>query len=359
VTLDGLRAHRELAERLLDELRARPSHAYLFAGPRGVGKALVAAALAHSMLCARSAGPGFCCTPWRCPVRAAGAETRRPRAGDAPAARCDCCAACVQAAAGVHPDFNYVARPPDRTDVLIEQVRDLIVRLGIRPARAARRVAIIDDAETLNLPAQNALLKTLEEPPGHAIIIVVTASERALLDTVRSRLRPVRFSALGLADLEAILRERGVSDEARAAAIARLARGSAARALALARGDEPPLGRLIEALQGADKLDFVRAQALAQELFSGREQARDNFELIARLAEEMLCSKLLRTDAPRGSAPETAGAIRELADKLPTGAILTFLERALDALEAVDAMANTRLQAEQWWMAAGQAVRGE
>ena len=62
-------------------------------------------------------------------------------------------------------------------------------------------MAIIDDAESLNIPAQNALLKTLEEPPGHAIIIMVSASERALLDTVRSRTRTVRFPALELADL--------------------------------------------------------------------------------------------------------------------------------------------------------------
>jgi DNA polymerase III subunit delta' len=355
--LDGLRAHRELAERLFDEFRARPSHAYLFAGPRGVGKALVAVALAHGALCERNPGPGFCCTPWRCPVRAARPATRRARAEEA-APRCDCCAACVQAAAGVHPDLNYVARPEGRTDVLIEQVRDLIVRLGTRPARAARRIAIIDDAETLNLPAQNALLKTLEEPPGHAIIILVAASERALLDTVRSRLRPVRFPALGLGDIEAILRERGVTDAVRAAALARLARGSAARALALAAGDEPPLKPLLDALKGADRLDFVRAQALAQELFSGREQARDNFELIARLAEEMLCSKLLRADA-QGSAPETAAAVRELAARFPTAAILMLLDGALDALEAVDAMANPRLQAEQLWVATGRAIRGE
>jgi DNA polymerase-3 subunit delta' len=356
--LNGLRAHRELAERLFAEFRTRPSHAYMFAGPRGVGKALVATALAHGVLCERNSGPGFCCTPWRCPVRAASATKRRARASES-APACECCSACVQAATGVHPDFNYVARPEGRTDVLIEQVRDLIVRLGTRPARAPRHIAIIDDAETLNLPAQNALLKTLEEPPGHAIIILVTASERALLDTVRSRLRPVHFAALGIADIEALLRERGVTDAARAAAIARLARGSAARALALASGDEPPLKPLLDALKDAHKLDFVRVQALAQELFSGRDQARDNFELIARLAEEMLCSKLLRAQAPEPSAPETARALHELAAKFSTAAIVKILEGALDALEAVDAMANPRLQGEQWWMAAARAVRGE
>ena len=92
--------------------------------------------------------------------------------------------------------------------MLIEQVRDLIAQLGyaLRAVRGA--IAILDDAETLNMPAQNALLKTLEEPPGYAIIFLVTQSERALLDTVRSRLRPVRFGPLAVADLEAYSRPR-------------------------------------------------------------------------------------------------------------------------------------------------------
>ncbi len=356
--LDEIRGHRELAARLFAELSSRPSHAYLFAGARGIGKAMVAASLAHAILCERRPGLDFCCSPGRCPVRAARAESRRSGAGQE-ARRCDCCAACVQVAAGVHPDFSCVARPQDRTDVLIEQVRDLIARFGIKPSRAAVRVAIIDDAETLNLPAQNALLKTLEEPPGHAIIFLVTASERALLDTVRSRLRPVRFPALPLSEIEAILRERGVADLARASALARMARGSAARALALAEGDAPPMHRLLDALRTADSLDFARAHALAQELFSGRDQARDNFELIARLLEEMLCSNLLRTGSAVTGAPDMGGAILALADRLPTEAILKCLEAALAASDAVDSMANPRLQAEQWWMGAGRAMRGE
>ena len=92
----------------------------------------------------------------------------------------------MQIALGVHPDYVYVARQPNRSDLLIEQVRDLIDRLGVRPSRGPRRIAIIDDAETLNLPAQNALLKTLEEPPGYTMIILVT----------QQRARPARYRAL-------------------------------------------------------------------------------------------------------------------------------------------------------------------
>jgi len=115
-------------------LRSRPSHAYLFSGPRGIGKAIVATSLVHAMMCERSPGENFCCTTSHCPVRIAPqTERTRARAGNTDAPRCDCCSACVQIATGVHPDFTYVSKPVGRSEVLIDQVRDLIARLGIRP----------------------------------------------------------------------------------------------------------------------------------------------------------------------------------------------------------------------------------
>jgi DNA polymerase-3 subunit delta' len=358
--LNGLRGRREIAEKLLAELASRPSQAYLFSGPRGVGKALVANCLAHSVMCERSPGANFCCTPERCPVRESPQSERiRARAGDGSATpRCECCSACVQVATGVHPDFSYVSRPAGRTDVLIEQVRELIVELGMRPSRAPTRIAIIDDAETLNIPAQNALLKTLEEPPGNAIIILVSASERALLDTVRSRTRTVRFPALSVTDIEAILVARGIEDPARAGAIARLARGSAARAIALAAGEEPPMKQLLAALNAARSIDFARANALAQEFFANRDTAADNFELLARLLEEILCYKLLKAEFV-AVPPESANAMKKLADSIAVDAVVKCIDAAVRATEAVEAMANPRLQAENWWTLAGQAIRGE
>jgi len=353
----GLAGNRELIAGLVGEIARRPSHAYLLAGPRGVGKALAARGLAHSILCERSPGAGFCCTPEDCATKNAAAAPRG-RAGQAPVARCDCCAACVQIATGVHPDFNYVARNPNRSEVLIEQVRDLIERLGVRPARGPRRVAIIDDAEALNLPGQNALLKTLEEPPGHTIIFVVSDSERALLDTVRSRLRPVRFGPIEAAEIAAVLVSRAKLAPERAQALARLARGSLGRALALAQGTEPPIARLTEALSRARTLDFAGAQAIAQELFASREEAADNFELIARILEEMLCFKLIGAEF-NAPSPEAARMMAETAQRLESAEIASLMGAAIKAAAAVDGMANPRLQAEQWWMAAGAAFRGE
>ncbi|HEY2663634.1 MAG TPA: hypothetical protein VGI47_04790, partial [Candidatus Binataceae bacterium] len=95
MALTDLRGHGEIYRRLLAELRARPSHAYLFAGPRGVGKNLIAESLAHSLLCERSPGAEFCCTPNRCPIRSQGSSSRGRKDLVSPA-KCDCCTACVQ-----------------------------------------------------------------------------------------------------------------------------------------------------------------------------------------------------------------------------------------------------------------------
>lgn len=355
MSFQRLVGHRELVAGLLGELARRPSHAYLLAGPRGVGKAIVAQGLAHSILCERAPGADFCCAPENCATRiAAASSARRANAPGAP--RCGCCAGCVQVAAGVHPDYTYVSRQSNRTEVLIEQVRDLIERLGIRPSRGPRRVAIVDDAETLNLPAQNALLKTLEEPPGHTIVFLVTDAEQALLDTVRSRMRPVRFGPLTVAEIAAALKLRAhLLTAERANALARLARGSLARALAMSEGAAPPITELVDALSRAKTLDFAMAQRIAQDFFGARDEAADNFELIARILEEMLCFKLLHEEL-NAPSPETARIMTELAQKLSPATLAELIDAALKAAAAVEAMANSRLQAEHWLMTAGAAL---
>lgn len=256
----------------------------------------------------------------------------------------------------VHPDFSAIARQPNRTEVLIEQVRGLISQLGSRPSRGSRRVAVIDDAETLNPPAQNALLKTLEEPPGSAIIFMITQSERALLDTIRSRMRPVRFAPLAPAEVARVLIQRGQVTADRANAIALLARGSVAHSLALAEGAEPPVSELLKALSEADKLDFAALQPLVQNCFATRDQGMENFELIARLLEEVLCFKLMKT-APAGSA-EDLRLMTTMANRTNPNTLAELAEAALAAAAAVEAMANARLQAEQFFLTAGRALQG-
>ena len=352
--LSNLLGHRELLAGLLRELERGRAQGFLFWGPRGVGKELVAEGLVLSLVCERQRGAEFCCTSDQCPNRrmdggGSGRGAKRP-------AQCDCCPGCVQMAARLHPDFDYVALLPKRSFVLIEQVRELIAHLGVKPTRSRVRTAIVDDAETLNLPAQNALLKTLEEPPGHALIFLIADNPNLLLDTVRSRLRPVHFPALSVGDLTELLMRKAGLDRERAAALARLARGSAARALALAAEEEPPARELLEALTQAGNIDFPKARRLAEQFFATREQARENFELMARLLEEALALKL---GAGRDEGPRTGLSVQltALVDGLSLKSILIMLELALRAATAVDAMATSRLQAEGLWIAAAEAAR--
>jgi DNA polymerase-3 subunit delta' len=349
--LTDLAGHQERFQRLCQELNRRPAHAYLFWGPRGIGKAMVAEGLALSRLCERTQGGDFCCQLSSCPNRGAPATPRRGRAA---MAQCRCCSGCVQVARRVHPDFDYLARAENRSFVLIEQVRELIAHLGGKAVRGRGRIAIIDDAQALNLAAQNALLKTLEEPPGQSLLILVSESQAALLDTVRSRLRSVRFAPLSVEALSTLLQQKAGLDSTRAAALARLARGSAARALELIE-KAPPVAELLAALRDLPKLDFVAIRALAERFFGSREEAIENFELLARLLEELLARQLLEVGS--GASAEIESALAELARTLSRDQILIILNLALAAATAVGAMANSRLQAEGLWLAAGDALR--
>jgi hypothetical protein len=110
-------------------------------------------------------------------------------------------------------------------------------------------------------------------------------------------------------------------------------------------------------LASAEALEFAGAQVLAQQFFGTRDQALANFELIARILEEVLCFKLLRAEFAESA--EVSRRLMRLSEQLAPGAIAAIAEGALKAHAAIEAMANSRLQAERWWMAAGAALRGE
>jgi DNA polymerase III subunit delta' len=204
------------ANRLRDAIRGgRIGHAYLLSGPKGVGKAAAARAFAQSL----------CCTN----------EKRADRS-----APCGECRACRNVLRGAHPDVEtfsletqvMLADKPGRGATLtIETVRRLRASGALFPLECDRRILIIDDAETLLEPAQQALLKTLEEPPQGVTLMLLADEPEALLETVRSRcqevvLRPVSQVAVALA-----LQRRGI-DDSLATEAAELSRGCAGWALA-------------------------------------------------------------------------------------------------------------------------------
>src|SRR6187397_1628489 len=181
----------------------------LFAGPRGVGKRRVAVGLAETLNCP---------TPVTTP--------------DLPRDACGECASCRRIARGVHPDVPVV-EPGELGSIKIEQVRDVVDRAGYRPFEGRRRLVIVDEAEAMVAAAQNALLKTLEEPPPASVFVLISSMPDALLPTVLSRCQRLRFGDLSAADVaDALMRDHGYKEtEARAAAAD--AEGSIGRALSV------------------------------------------------------------------------------------------------------------------------------
>jgi DNA polymerase-3 subunit delta' len=193
--------------------------ALLFAGPAGVGKRRTAVALAQAINCLQPRG-----LPERLGgVPQATVELERDACGD--------CPACRRIARGVHPDV-IVIEPGDTGTIKIEQVRDVIDRAGYRPFEGRRRVVVIDDADALVPPAQNALLKTLEEPPSASLFLLVSSMPDSLLPTVQSRCPRLRFGTLSAGEVaQALMRDHEYAEtDARAAAAD--ADGSVGRALA-------------------------------------------------------------------------------------------------------------------------------
>jgi DNA polymerase-3 subunit delta' len=230
--------------------------ALLLAGPAGVGKRRTALALAAAVNCLEP-------------------RTMADPSAEAPGARADLerdacgeCASCRRIARGVHADVVLI-EPGDTGTIRIEPVRDVIDRAGYRPFEGRRRAVVIDEADALVVPAQNALLKTLEEPPAASIFVLVSSLPDALLPTVQSRCPRLRFGPLSAAEIaEALMRDHGYA-EADARAAAADADGSIARALAAESADlsdaRDAARRLLEqaarSTDPARRLDLVKTLA--------------------------------------------------------------------------------------------------
>jgi DNA polymerase-3 subunit delta' len=119
---------------------------------------------------------------------------------------CGICSACDRIARGVHPDVQIV-EPGDAGTIRIEQIRDVVDRSAYRPFEGRRRVVIVREADMMVAAAQNALLKTLEEPPASSVFILVTSRPAVLLPTVRSRLIRLSFSTRGAAAVDGAARD--------------------------------------------------------------------------------------------------------------------------------------------------------
>ena len=231
-----------------------PSHAYLFHGPAGAGKREVARAFAAELLADGAADP----------------DSARARA-----------------LRGAHPDLTWVA-PSGAADLLVSDVDEPVVAAATRtPFESRRRVFVIERADTMNDQAANRMLKTLEEPPAFAHLVLLTDRPGNVMPTIASRCQHVRFDAPPVDELAARLEARGASAET-ALACARLSLGDGEKALVLALGSGPARRAAAERFARAclhDELGDRPWKALLDEARRAGEQAVQ--ETDGRLAAEL------------------------------------------------------------------------
>jgi DNA polymerase III subunit delta' len=278
---------------------ADPFHAYLLAGPPGSGKRAAARALAAELLAAGAPDPDD--------------ARRRALADPSP-----------------HPDLVWL-RPPG-IQHLVEEVRErVIAQVSYRPFEGDRRVFVIEAAEAMAEESQNALLKTLEEPPEFAHLILISAEPEALLETVRSRCRPVAFSRLGPEAVEARL--EGGAEPAERRAVARLADGNADRAAFLLSEQGRALRVAAERLAGSARSgeladapwnDLVEVAELAGERDAARARERAA-EAEAEAAEREGSAARRRAREAEESAKRGARRVRTETLDLGLGLVCAWL----------------------------------
>jgi len=270
-----LRGHHDRIDMLRRSFgRGRMAHAWLFAGPAGVGKALFARIFAQCLLC----------------------ESHT----DQELLACGSCSGCRQMDAGTHPDFFHVRCPEGKSEIPVEVFlgppekrgrAGLIYDLSLRPMAGRRRIAIIDDANRLNDEGANCMLKTIEEPPPDALLILIADNLDAVLPTIRSRCQLIRFSPLNRSDLGELLTSTGLAkDPAEAASVAAISDGSLQTAAQLLNpGLRTLRHRLHEFLSAADINPLEAAKVLGaglEELGSETSEQRRNLVWLIRFAAE-------------------------------------------------------------------------
>lgn len=324
----------EWAVRLLSHAiqNDRLSHAYLVTGPAGVGKATLARAFAQALQCQ---------TP-------------------DPAARpCGACRSCELTAAARHPDVFWVEPPSADRAISIDQIRELQHHATLSPVEGRWKVLIVRDADRATLHAANALLKTLEEPPPHVILILTAPMRDALLPTIVSRCQVLALRPLPTSLVEdALIRQWNVSAE-EAALWSRLSGGRLGAALAL-RDDEGIRGQraewlsMLQSVMAGDEL--ARFEAAETVATGGSEVATQLLSLWLSWWRDVLLTQA-------GCGEEIAhidqrSMIARAASTLTRKEVLDILSLLRDTLDYIQANGNVRLGLEACFLHLPQAELG-
>jgi DNA polymerase-3 subunit delta' len=308
-----------LLERSLDGKHL--SHAYLFVGPRHVGKTTLATDLAQALNCA---GPD------------------RP---------CGTCSPCTRIAAGKHPDVHIIGLGPDKkTEVSIDQIRDMQQAAALPPFEGKYKVFIIDDTESLSLEAANSLLKTLEEALPQQVYILLATAENLVLPTIISRCQRIQLHPVPHTTIARTLVESYDIPKDRAEALAHMSKGcpgwaiNAAQKGALVEERSDRLSSLIGAIKADTEGRFAYAAELAQEFSKNRRYGDEILALWLDWWRDLLLVK--GRDAQSITNIDYHSTLVEQAARCSLLQIKEFVLRLVEARGMLRQNVNTRLMLE-------------
>ena len=260
MTFDTITGHKQQKKILLRALDSqRIAHAYLFEGPEGVGKRMMALAFARALLCQSGTG-------------------------------CGECSACLKVDHHNHPDIHLLEAAG--ANLKIDQIRSLQQKLSLRPLEGNYKICLIDGAEYFTTGAANALLKTLEEPQPGTFIILISSQPEKLLPTIRSRCQQLPFSRLSKQQLAIVLAQKLELSETKAKVLAALSEGSFKKALGSNREiflEKRP--ELIQSLSALSSGSTIPTFTFAEELDADKETLADILDIFQSFYRDLLLLK--------------------------------------------------------------------
>jgi len=317
--------HGQIVEVFRRSVRSgKTSHSYIFEGIPGCGRRKTALALIQALFCTAVADDA-----------------------------CGVCASCRKVAGNNHGDIHFVEPLPDKRDISIEQLRELQRDLSLRPYEAPRKACIMEPAERMSVNAANSLLKTLEEPPGNALIILLTENADMLLPTIRSRCQLVRFSPLSTENVRLLLEKSGVAAEL-ADLLAPLSEGSMQRAGEL---DNETLAvrreKLIALLSTLDLGRIGTVFDTAEELAGNRDETLASLDLLLSFARDTV---YLNAGCPEIINTTIRPALEAFAAQFTLERALQILGDIMETRRAVQRNANNKLALDCLFMKMAEAI---
>lgn len=320
----------------------RLASTFLMVGPSGIGKRTFARLVAKSLLCTNYQPTEF--------------------------ATCGTCEACVQIEAGTHPDLIEIKREKDKSNLSMEQLvgsdetrmrEGLCYEIRMRPYSGRRKIAIVDDVDTLAVEGANSLLKTLEEPPPGALIFLIGTSEQRQLRTIRSRSQIVRFAPLANDELALLIQRHGLAgNSADALRLAQQSHGSLLLASQMRDEAMREFRELLVESLDSKPIDFPRLSktisahldSIASEGQARRDQLKWVLDIAIDLYRESMRHGLGVPSAldaaihPSSTENATSGNLQRLSPET----LSSLIQRTQQAREQVDRNVSPAALVEAW-----------